>query len=651
MISVKNDLRILQDREGQRLKEYSVEVVNDELIITDEEGGLFEYNPRSRESQRIMETLFHEKQRIIENCLFGVDINPNSVKICRLRLWIELLKNAYYKNATELETLPNIDINIKCGNSLVSRFAIDADLGQALKKSKWTIDSYRLAVDTYRNAESKEQKREMERLITSIKSDFRSEITKDDPKLKRLSKLNGELFNLTNQDSLFEMEKKQKALWTKQIEKLTSEIKKLDAEIEEIKANKIYENAFEWRFEFPEVLNDNGNFVGFDVVIGNPPYVFARDNFDETYKKYYYDNYKGIDYQVNLYVLFAELTLNILQSKGHYSLIVPNSLLMVSSTSKIRKLLFTNAAITEVVNFIGESFEGVNVETVAFSGLKGFIPENVRVLMGERDTICFSHNKKIRTVLKSEDLVLNVFSDDTTDDFLIKIKKNTSKLDDLVEIKAGLQAYEVGKGNPIQTREDVTNRIYDYSYKLDKDTYPYLEGKDVKRYFQGENSSFLKYGDNLAAPRSFNIFNSPKLIIREITGQHPHSIISCYSDETVLFNRSNIAINKKEDSDIELKYILALINSKLMSYYFQLNTAKAVRKLFPKIILNDLRQFPIKVLSKEDQKPFVELVNEIIELKKQSFNIDTTHLEDKIDKLVFRIYKLTDEEIDFVENK
>nr|WP_287495513.1 DNA methyltransferase [Candidatus Brachybacter algidus] len=211
MISVKNDLRILQDREGQRLKEYSVEVVNDELIITDEEGGLFEYNPRSRESQRIMETLFHEKQHIIENCLFGVDINPNSVKICRLRLWIELLKNAYYKNTTELETLPNIDINIKCGNSLVSRFAIDADLGQALKKSKWTIDSYRLAVDTYRNAESKEQKREMERLITSIKSDFRSEITKDDPKLKRLSKLNGELFNLTNQDSLFEMEKKQKS--------------------------------------------------------------------------------------------------------------------------------------------------------------------------------------------------------------------------------------------------------------------------------------------------------------------------------------------------------------------------------------------------------------------------------------------------------
>jgi adenine-specific DNA-methyltransferase len=217
MIAVKNDLKILQDRDGKRLKEYQVEVVNDELIVTDEEGELFEYNPSNKESQRIQETLFHEKQTIIENCLFGVDINSNSVKICRLRLWIELLKNAYYKNATEFETLPNIDINIKCGNSLVSRFAIDADLKQALKKSKWTIDSYRIAVDTYRNAESKEQKREMERLIADIKSDFRSEISLNDPKVKKLRKLSGELFQMTNQGQLFEMSKKEKADWNKKV--------------------------------------------------------------------------------------------------------------------------------------------------------------------------------------------------------------------------------------------------------------------------------------------------------------------------------------------------------------------------------------------------------------------------------------------------
>jgi len=682
MIAVKNDLKILEDREGKSLHRYEVEVVNDELIVSDENGELFEYIPamnakgtqQRTESQRVQETLFHEKQTIIENCLFGVDINPNSVKICRLRLWIELLKSAYYLSPIahglsshvssssnpshvsssseayrELETLPNIDINIKCGNSLVSRFAIDADLKQALKKSKWNIESYKAAVATYRNAENKEQKREMERLIADIKSDFRTEINANDPKLKKLGNLKGELITLTTQTGLFEKSKKEKAEWNKKVEKLSAEVKKLESEIEEIKANKIFENAFEWRFEFPEVLDKEGGFVGFDVVIGNPPYVFARENFDEKYKNYYYDNYKGIDYQVNLYVLFAELTLNILKSIAHYSLIVPNSLLMVSSTSKIRKLLFTNASISEVVNFLGESFEGVSVETVSYFGLKGKTEENIKVSIGELGLIKFSHNKKTSTVLNSPDLILNVFSNDETDLFLNKIKSNTVILDDLVEIKAGLQAYEVGKGNPKQTREDVTNRIYDYDYKVDDLTFPYIEGKDVQRYYQGKNSSYLKYGDNLAAPRTFNIFSNPKIIIREITGQHPHSIISCYSDDIVLFNRSNIAINKKENSNIELKYILALINSHLMSYYFQLNTAKAVRKLFPKIILNDLRQFPIKVISTEEQKIFINLVDNIIDSKREDPAADTTALEAEIDRLVYELYGLTEEEIGIVE--
>ena len=205
IIAIKNDLRILQDRSGKRLKEYQFEVVNDDLIITDDDGELFDYSPKNKESQRVQEAIFHEKQTIIENCLFGVDINSNSVKICRLRLWIELLKSAYYKNETELETLPNIDINIKCGNSLISRFDLDADLGKALKKSKWTIDSYRIAVDTYRNAQTKEQKHAMEKLINDIKSDFRSEISINDPKVKRLQKLNGEIFSMTKQTRMFEL--------------------------------------------------------------------------------------------------------------------------------------------------------------------------------------------------------------------------------------------------------------------------------------------------------------------------------------------------------------------------------------------------------------------------------------------------------------
>src|SRR5690606_23972826 len=142
--------------------------------------------------------------------------------------------------------------------------------------------------------------------------------------------------------------------------------------------------------------------------------------------------------------------------------IVPNSLLMVSSTAKIRKLLFSNASIIEVVNFLGESFEGVNVETVAFFGIKGRSEESIKVSIGEYGDIRFSHRKKTQTILDSPDLILNVFSDNFTDTFLVKLKMNTIILDQLVDIKAGLKAYEVGKGDPKQTREDVTNRIYDF---------------------------------------------------------------------------------------------------------------------------------------------------------------------------------------------
>ena len=111
-------------------------------------------NPR-RNGNEYKRALFHEKQTIIENCLFGVDINPNSVKICRLRLWIELLKNAYYtaeSGFTELETLPNIDINIKQGNSLLSKFSLTEDLSDVFKRQKFSLRTYKNAVRAYKDS-------------------------------------------------------------------------------------------------------------------------------------------------------------------------------------------------------------------------------------------------------------------------------------------------------------------------------------------------------------------------------------------------------------------------------------------------------------------------------------------------------------------
>ncbi len=310
IIAIKSELKILLDRKGKTLRDYQVAVVNDELVVIDDDGELFEYYPNNQERQRVQETIFHEKQTIIENCLFGVDINPNSVKICQLRLWIELLKNAYYKmygrsmqRPYELETLPNIDINIKCGNSLISRYGLDSDLRQAFKKNQSNIESYRNAVQVYRRAESKQQKREMEKLIQEIKGNFRTTLQGTDPKKKKLINLEYEVDDLVNKNqlSLFQETKAEKKAREKKIVKLNNQIDKLRVEIEEIESAKVYDNTLEWRFEFPEVLNDNGYFVGFDVVIGNPPYGV---NFQNNEKIFLKKNYSTTQYNYDSYTFF-----------------------------------------------------------------------------------------------------------------------------------------------------------------------------------------------------------------------------------------------------------------------------------------------------------------------------------------------------------
>ena len=327
LIAVKAELKLLQDKTGKRLKEYNVEVVNDELIVSDEDGQIVDYNPKNSESQRVQETLFNEKQTIIENCLFGVDINPNSVKICRLRLWIELLKNAYYKADGELETLPNIDINIKCGNSLISRFDLDTDLKDALKKSKLKIPEYKAAVQSYRNAKSKDEKWAMDSLIKEVKSGFQIEILSNDKRVLDLYKYKNELNALLNQQSLFELDKKAAKLKKEKISKLETDITKLEQILEEIRSNKIYENAFEWRFEFPEVLNDSGEYVGFDSVIGNPPYIDSEAMVNsglERDRNYISNHYSYTKGNWDIYIAFFERGLNLIKHNGNLIYITPD---------------------------------------------------------------------------------------------------------------------------------------------------------------------------------------------------------------------------------------------------------------------------------------------------------------------------------------
>lgn len=251
IIAIKSDLGILADENGNILGGYEVEIVNDELIVTDQQGNPIDYRiqngkPLGRETQRVQKTLFLEKQTIIENCLFGVDINPKSVLICRLRLWIELLKNAYYKEPDfiELETLPNIDINIKCGNSLLSRFALDADLSNALKSIKYDIKAYRAFVNEYKNARDRDVKKGLQKIIDFIKADFRTNI--ENPFKAKISKARGELTNLLTEVNLkIQWGESIQAELKKKLDMASKQLAKLELEKQSIHDNLIFRNAFE----------------------------------------------------------------------------------------------------------------------------------------------------------------------------------------------------------------------------------------------------------------------------------------------------------------------------------------------------------------------------------------------------------------------
>ena len=247
-----------------------------------------------------------------------------------------------------------------------------------MRSSNWNIDNYCEAVISYRNARSKDEKHSLEQLISSIKNDFETEVSKSDKRFLKLNKLNGELLGLTSQSSLFELTKKQKDEWNKKVNKLTNEIKKYEAEIEEIKSNKIYENAFEWRFEFPEVLNNNGDFTGFDVVIGNPPYI-PLEAFEFSVKEYFKQEYPLFERKYETSVIFIIRAFNLLKFKGLLSFIAPATWQTGENYSKFRNFLIKNKGINTIVNLPFNIFEDAYIDTSIYL-IDNQLRDNYRIL-------------------------------------------------------------------------------------------------------------------------------------------------------------------------------------------------------------------------------------------------------------------------------
>ncbi|WP_417259350.1 TaqI-like C-terminal specificity domain-containing protein [Celeribacter sp.] len=655
LIALKSRLGILADAEGNRLSDYVVEVDNDELIVVNADTDeVFAYQVHGtkvpKRLQQVQQTLFHEKQKLIENCLFGVDINSNSVRICQLRLWIELLKSAYYRDGqdSQLETLPNIDINIKCGNSLLSRFTLDQNLSEAFKKAKLTVSEYRKLVRDYKRSKSKDVKRQLQAKIDSVKTQFHEE------ELGRITKqIDAEIAGLRAkeaQDDLFLDEEQNKKIEAKL--KVTRErIQRLEGDREKLLQRKTFLGALEWRFEFPEVLDDKGKYIGFDVVIANPPYGVS---IQEPMRTHIISALGKVpDYEI--YYLFINLASRIAKLEGHTCQIIPNTILFNFFAKSYREQLLHDWKDLHIDDLTGFTvFDGIVVHNVIIHGRRRVGSEGVNF----RRT---GQSKDVSSYLLQpiENAPVNVLSENIGNWGLVfrldaKVMSAVSKIRNVGQqlkdrfplISQGLIAYDKYRG---QSEEVIKNRVY-HSENATSTNSPWLKGEDVTRFSVKWNQrEYVEYSSKLANPRQPEFFQKPRILVREITNPR---VFAAYTQEELYNDPALINILVENDQEFDRHVLLAILNSKVASFFHFNSSPKATKGAFPKILVNDLKTFPLPELAGNE-----DLVSKIstrtMQLIAMASNGDLSEkfkeLDDENERDVFSLYGLSGAEIEMVE--
>ena len=672
IIVVKSDLRILTDRDGKRLHGCVVAIENDELIVTVEDE-LFVYNPKDPESRRIQEALFHEKQAIIEQCLFGVDINPKSVAICRLRLWIELLKSAYYTRESgyaELETLPNIDINIKCGNSLVSRFALrnggSQQLSQVeLNRRQQLTKRYKEKVWQYKLAPA--NKTILRKEIAALKEDLQTFAVPVDKDMIALRKLKNDLdqkgFGFVKE----ELEQYHSLLAREE------EMKRVVAE----KLRTVYGNAFEWRFEFPEVLDEEGNFTGFDVVIGNPPYMRADGSEELMAMRHHIiasGQYETLWEKWDLYVPFMELGYKLLRENGVETMIVSDAYCHAKYAQKSQEWFLNNSCVLGI-DFIGslDIFDEASVHNVIcfFERRDGAVNRPARRLHeGEFG--------KVRLLATDQQLNLTSRAFFPEDSVQSGFNIQSIPIGNICYISFGCRPNSderTARGEFIVT--DLLSDSKDIHHPK-----PYIEAKDVARWSYTQKR-WLEWGterspSRLARPTFEALYEvSEKIVAADVSGAinraayddqqiyHSHTLISFvpwrlldsvrnkslqksarYADEKPRPDLPQREALEATSRRFDVKYLLAVMNSSTARDFLRANRRSNIH-LYP----DDWKKLPIPDVKPEKQAPIVALVEQILAAKKADKSAYITSLEAEIDCLVYALYGLTEDEIAVVEGK
>lgn len=509
----------------------------------------------------------HEKKRILLNNIYGVDLDANAVEVSKLSLLLKCMEGETEASIKQQVTmfhervLPDLDNNIKDGNSLIDTDIYDSEM------------------------------------------DFGAE--------KRIK-------------------------------------------------------PFSWKKGFPSIFKQNG----FDIVIGNPPWVDLKGHPAEQ-TTYFFKSYKTANNRINLYALFIEKSLKLLNTTGKFGFIIPNSLLYQSSYELLRKLILDNWNIEKLIRLPDNVFQGVKAETLIIS--LGHENKKTEVLLFDRDKKINSVSaetadvtKKViqKEFYKNEFVAFDVFSDSSKKSITTKIENGTIPLEDLCEFCLGLTPYDKYKGH---TEAQIKNRAFHSTTKKDNTFKKLLEGGDIERYFvKWGGNEYISYGSWLGAPRDPKFFKSSRILIRQIISGKPPRIYAAYTEDELYNTQSAFNIISKKGNTIGLKFILALLNSNLLNFYHSDKFLDKSKNLFQKILIQNCKKFPIKKISldkKQDKIIYDEIVKAVdtiqilskeikeekLQNKIEQLKQRVEHSEEKINQLVYSLYELTTEEIKIVE--
>ncbi|MGI4729532.1 MAG: Eco57I restriction-modification methylase domain-containing protein, partial [Janthinobacterium lividum] len=420
-------------------------------------------------------------------------------------------------------------------------------------------------------------------------------------------------------------------------------IEKQEQIIEEIINNKIYENAFEWRFEFPEVLNNEGDFVGFDVVIGNPPYLqIATISNDKKLKDYFLNRYKSSMGRLNTFGFFTVLGIDLLisqeKAKGKLSFIIPNTLLMQDYYEELRSIILQKTQIRDLVTFDDLPFQEAVVENIII---------NLDIKKTSNDEINILKVNKVGSFTIIKQLKQFYFDVSNNKTFNLNISEivNSIKLK-LLNGSKSLSTF-TSINQAIALKEDRSKWVF--KENLNDNYKPLLVGgKNINRYSTNWDNSYLKY--DLAGIHSCkreDIFLSKeKILFRRVANQ----LIATIDNDQFYALHTIVVINNLKGSLWNLKFILGLLNSKVLNWYYKQEFA-STKTVFSEIGARQVEMLPIKNIPLLEQYSIINKVSEVLDLKSKSVLIDTSQLENQIDQLVYQLYNLTEEEIKIVEGK